>query len=310
MTRPPLRAGGCASVGQGSSQQLVERRRAASARRGQDLDEITSPSIRTWRAERLKATGSTTVAKSYRLMKAILQTAVDDDLLRTNPCRIKGAGKEEADERPTATIEQVFDLAEAMGPRWRLMVLLGAFACLRPEELAELRRHSVDLDECSLHVTQASPELTNGRRVTGDPKSRAGKRTVYLPDFLLPELRRHLQWFAEKERDGLIFVGEKGAPFRRSTFGRKWRKARAKVCMPGHFRFYDLRHTGNTLAADTGAKLKDLMVRAGQSSERAQLIYQHSTAKHQQKLAQGIDVEMRARLREASRGAQRGAREA
>lgn len=277
---------------------------------GKDLDEITPPSVRTWRAERLKATGATTVAKSYRLLKAILQTAVDDDLLRSNPCRIKGAGKEEADERPTATIEQVFDLADAMGPRWRLMVLLGAFASLRPEELAELRRRSVDLAACSLRVTQASPELTNGKRVTGDPKTRAGKRTVYLPDFMLPELRRHLQWFAEKEVDGLLFIGEKGAPFRRSTFGRKWRKARTKVGMPENFRFYDLRHTGNTLAADTGAKLKDLMVRAGQSSERAQLIYQHSTAKHQQKLAQRIDGEVRARLREASPRAQRDAREA
>ncbi|GHE10637.1 hypothetical protein GCM10010339_67500 [Streptomyces alanosinicus] len=76
---------------------------------GKDLDEITPPSVRTWRAERLKATGATTVAKSYRLRKAILQTAVDDDLLRTNPCRIKGAGKEEADERPTATVRQVFE---------------------------------------------------------------------------------------------------------------------------------------------------------------------------------------------------------
>ncbi|KFG05956.1 MULTISPECIES: tyrosine-type recombinase/integrase [Streptomyces] len=276
---------------------------------GKDLDEITPPSVRTWRAERLKATGATTVAKSYRLLKAILQTAVDDDLLRTNPCRIKGAGKEEADERPTATIEQVFDLADAMGPRWRLMVLLGAFASLRPEELAELRRHSVDVDECSLRITQASPELTNGKRVTGDPKTRAGKRTVYLPDFLKPDLRRHLQWFAEKEPNGLLFVGEKGAPFRRSTFGRKWRKARTKVGMPDNFRFYDLRHTGNTLAADTGAKLKDLMVRAGQSSERAQLIYQHSTVKHQRRLAQGIDTEVRAQLREAG-SAQPGAREA
>ena len=264
---------------------------------GKNLDEITPPSVRTWRADRLKATGATTVAKSYRLLKSILQTAVDDDLLRNNPCRIKGAGKEEADERPTAAIEQVFDLADAMGPRWRLMVLLGAFASLRPEELAELRRHSVDLDECSLRVTQASPELTNGRRVTGDPKTRAGKRTVYLPDFLLPELRRHMQWFAEKRPDGLLFIGEKGAPFRRSTFGRKWRKARSKVGMPDNFRFYDLRHTGNTLAADTGAKLKDLMVRAGQSSERAQLIYQHSTAKHQRRLAHAIDAEVQQQLR-------------
>lgn len=43
-----------------------------------------------------------------------MQTAVDDDLLLTNPCRIKGAGKEEADERPTSSVEQVFDLADAM----------------------------------------------------------------------------------------------------------------------------------------------------------------------------------------------------
>ncbi len=39
------------------------------------------------------------------------------------------------------------------------------------------------------------------------------------------------------------------------------------------------------------------MVRAGQSSERAQLIYQHSTAKHQRKPAQSIDVEVRQQLR-------------
>lgn len=97
----------------------------------------------------------------------------------------------------------------------------------------------------------------------------------------------------------LLFVGEKGAPFRRSTFGRKWRKARTKVGMPDNFRFYDLRHTGNTLAADTGAKLKDLMVRAGQSSERAQLIYQHSKSKHQRRLAQGIDAEVRQQLLES-----------
>jgi integrase len=151
-----------------------------------------------------------------------------------------------------------------------------------------------------LWIRRAAPELTNGRRVVGDPKSRAGKRPVYLPDFVVPEVRRHLQWFAAKEPDGLLFVGERGAPFRRSTFGRKWRKARVKVGMPENFRFYDLRHTGNTLAADTGAKLKDLMVRAGQSTPTAQLIYQHSKKKHQRKLAEGIDAEVREQRRAAA----------
>lgn len=57
------------------------------------------------------------------------------------------------------------------------------------------------------------------------------------------------------------------------------------------------------------AKLKDLMVRAGQSSEWAQLIYQHSRAKHQRRLARGIDAETRQQLREPA-AKQTGAKEA
>ncbi len=110
-----------------------------------------------------------------------------------------------------------------------------------------------------------------GHRVTGPTKSEAGKRLLVLPAFLHTDLRRHLDWFAEKKPDGLLFVGERGAPFRRTTFGRKWHKARVRVGMPDGFRFYDLRHTGHTLSTQSGATLKDTMVRAGQSSERAAL---------------------------------------
>ncbi|WP_435176408.1 tyrosine-type recombinase/integrase [Actinacidiphila sp. bgisy145] len=274
-----------------------------------DLDEIAPARVRAWRAERLEATGATTVAKSYRLLKAILGTAADDELIRRNPCRIKGAGKEEAEERPVATVEQVDAVAEVMGPRWRLMVYLAAYGSLRPEEQAELRRSDVVLpkepdevkrrrdvsrDPVLLRITRASPELTTGRRATGNPKSRAGKRTVVLPGFLTVNVRRHLDWFAAKEPDGLLFIGERGAPFRRSTFGRKWRKARAKVGLPENFRFYDLRHTGNTLVTQSGGTLKDAMVRAGQSSEKAALIYQHSTLERQKEVAAGLDARVRA----------------
>jgi hypothetical protein len=51
------------------------------------------------------------------------------------------------------------------------------------------------------------------------------------------------------------------------------------------------------------------MVRTGQSSKRAQLIYQYSTAKHQHKLGQGIDAEVRQQLREPD-AKQEGAKEA
>ncbi|MBD2832687.1 MULTISPECIES: tyrosine-type recombinase/integrase [Streptomyces] len=270
---------------------------------GLDLDEITAPRVRTWRTERLSSTGAaTTVAKAYRLLKAIMETAVDDELIRRNPCRIRGAGKESSAERQIASVAQVDALADVLGPRWRLMVFLGAYGPMRPEEQAELRRKDVDLDEMTIRVRMAAPELTTGRRAPGDTKSDAGKRVVVLPAFLRTDLRRHLDWYAEKGPDGLLFVGEKGKPFRRSTFGRKWRRARVLVGMPDGFRFYDLRHTGHTLATRSGATLKDTMVRAGQSSEKAALIYQHSDLERQQEVASGLDDLVRSARKKADQG--------
>ncbi|MFI8511240.1 tyrosine-type recombinase/integrase [Streptomyces sp. NPDC085460] len=257
---------------------------------GLDLDEITPPRVREWRAERLAATGAaTTVAKSYRLLKAILETAADDELIRRNPCRIRGAGKEVSKSGQVATVEQVDALAEAVGIRWRLMVYLGAYGPMRPEEQAELRRKDVDVDNVTIVIRKAAPELATGKRAEGPTKSEAGKRVVVLPEFLRTDLKRHMDWYAEKGPEGLLFVGEKGAPFRRSTFGRRWRKARVKVGMPASFRFYDLRHTGHTLSTRSGATLKDTMVRAGQSTEKAALIYQHSDHDRQKEVAGGLD---------------------
>ncbi|MFI0905733.1 tyrosine-type recombinase/integrase [Streptomyces sioyaensis] len=271
-----------------------------------DLDQITPPRVREWRAEKRAVTGATTVAKSYRLLKAVMETAADDELIRRNPCRIKGAGKESAAEREIATVAQVDALADAVGLRWRLMVYLGAYGPMRPEEQAELRRKDADLDTMTIRVRQAAPELTTGRRAVGDTKSEAGKRYVVLPTFLHKDLRRHLDWYTEKGPEGLLFVGEKGAPFRRSSFGRKWRRARMAVGMPENFRFYDLRHTGHTLATRSGATLKDTMVRAGQSSEKAALIYQHSDLERQREVAGGLDQMVRAARKEAAEGPDQG----
>ncbi|MFE2552240.1 tyrosine-type recombinase/integrase [Streptomyces sp. NPDC059355] len=271
-----------------------------------DLDEITPPRVRAWRADRLTVTGATTVAKSYRLLSAIMGTAEDDELIRRNPCRIRGAGREVAAEREIATVAQVDALAEAIGIRWRLMVYLGAYGPMRPEEQAGLRREDVDVDAMTIRVRIAAPELNTGKRAEGPTKSGAGKRIIVLPEFLREDLRRHVEWYAEKGPGGLLFVGEKGAPFRRTTFGRKWRKARVKVGMPASFRFYDLRHTGHTLATRSGATLKDTMVRAGQSSEKAALIYQHSDHERQKEVAGGLDGMVRAAREKAAEQARQG----
>ena len=54
-------------------------------------------------------------AKSYRLLRAVLNTAVDEDrIIPRNPCRVRGADRNNPAERPVLTVAQVFELADAM----------------------------------------------------------------------------------------------------------------------------------------------------------------------------------------------------
>jgi len=192
-----------------------------------EVADITQPVVPRWRKTPLDSgVGSVTVAKAYRLLKTILNTAVDDGLIRRNPCRIKGAGDEKSAERPVLMMGQVFDLADAFTDRrYRLLVLLAVFCSLRWGEVAALRRKHIDTSAGLIRIEAAVVELTNGALVTGPPKSPAGVRWVSIPAFLLPDVAEHLEHFTSHAGDCLVFTGPKGAQLRRSNFSRQWRKA-------------------------------------------------------------------------------------
>lgn len=127
-------------------------------------------------------------------------------------------------------------------------------------------------------------ELVDGSLVTGPPKSEAGKRAVTLPAFLVPEITAHLEQFTVPDDDNLVFAGPKNGPLRRPNFSKTWRHATESAGLTG-FHFHDLRHTGNHIAAATGASLRELMGRMGHSTTRAALIYQHRTAERDRLIA-------------------------
>ncbi len=254
---------------------------------------ISTQDIRTWRLELLKAVGKPTVAKCYRILHAMFATAVDEDeLLARNPCSIRGASYIATEERKIATPEQVFAIANAIQPRYRLMVLLATFAQLRFGELVGLRRSAIDLAACELHVEIATGELDDGTRYDDDPKSRAGKRPVAFPGALVEDIELHLATFAQSGAQGRLFVGRHGGIPRRRNFNRVWKAALRAAGVPAEtdFHFHDLRHTGGTWSAQTGATLKDVMARTGHSSTRAALIYQHATRERDQMIAAGLNA--------------------
>jgi integrase len=184
-------------------------------------------------------------------------------LIRRNPCRIKGAGQDKTDERPTATLDQVLAVADAIQPRYRLLVLLAAFAQLRFGELIALRRHSIDLDLTELRVRRATAEMEDGSQVDDDPKSEAGKRPISLPRALRTDIELHLARYAEPGPAGRLFVGSLGGVPRRRNFNRIWKRALATAGVPAELdlHLHDLRHTGSTWSAQSGATIKELMAR-------------------------------------------------
>ena len=73
------------------------------------VGELTLARVRRWRA-RLLASGVSeiTTAKAYRFLRAVMNTAVDDGLIKRTPCRIKGAGSEDSPERPVLAVAEVY----------------------------------------------------------------------------------------------------------------------------------------------------------------------------------------------------------
>jgi integrase len=137
-------------------------------------------------------------------------------------------------------------------------------------------------------------ELNAGKLLVGPPKSRAGKRTVAIPARILPDIRKHLNDYVAHDPAALVFTGRGGGVLRRNNFRRDsyWSAVVASLGLPG-LHFHDLRHTGNHLAAQSGASLRDLMDRMGHDSVRAAMIYQHGTSEAGKAIADSLDAKIK-----------------
>lgn len=272
---------------------------------GRSISEITPAAVRTWYAaldEQVQAkraasvrplasptsVGSATQSHAYRLLKAIMNTAVDDELIARNPCRIKGASTYQHPERPTLDIRDIEELARSVPPRYRATVYVLAWGAIRLGEAAELRRKDVDLDRLEIRVERAVYPLDGEYRVQ-TPKSRAGIRTVILPEFVVDELRAHLATFSPLGPEGLVF------PTRSDTCAYNGIQLAITRTLRQlgheHVRVHDLRHSGQLLAATSGATLADLQQRMGHSTVNAAMAYAHASRDNGRSIAERMNAQ-------------------
>jgi len=179
-------------------------------------------------------------------LRALLATAVEDDLLDANPSagvRIVVAAKAEEESVETVkalTEDELARLLSEVADEYRLLVSLLAGAGLRISEALPLRWQDVDFGRRRLLVRRS---LSRGQ--IGAPKTRHGRRDVPLSEGLARAL-----WSERKRRarvaDGdLIFPGVDGYLDRGTVF--RAVKAAAKRAGVPWCGLHTLRHSAATI---------------------------------------------------------------
>lgn len=247
------------------------------------LGSITPLEVRRWYHERQDNTGATRLRQSYSLLRTILNTAVRDGLLPSNPCQITGAGVDRIAERPYLSREQAEALADAMPAQMRVLVVVTLWAHLRLGELLALRREDFDVKRGTLHIHRQIVRTKSGPIET-TTKTKNG-RVVHLPSQAREALADHLASRESAARDDWLFTHSSGQPLARHHVGLAWSRARKKTGLDG-YHFHDLRHAGLTYVAQKGATTRELMARAGHTSVRAAMIYQHASERRDAELAE------------------------
>lgn len=232
---------------------------------------------------------------AYRLLGRIYSDAISDGIVRETPVRVRGARQGPPPRQGHAlTVEEILAVAEHMPPGRGLAVILSAFCALRPGEVLALRRRSIDQVDHVVHVRETASARYGGGAHIGPTKTAASNRTVNYPAELHDQIAEHLAEYAAPGKVGYLFPSpvNAGDPLSSGSYLTNVKRA-AKAAGLEDVRPHDLRHSGATLAAGTGATLRELMARLGHTSPEIAMQYQHSARERDRAIADALGASLR-----------------
>ena len=198
-----------------------------------------------------------TVARAVTILASIIDDAVLDQRVSTNPARGVSLPPVSRPAHTYLTHDEVRRFAEAAGGVREVIIYTLAYTGLRWGELAGLHAEDVDLKRGRIHVNRAAVEA-GGQIVVGTPKSHE-LRTVPVPDFVAAMLRDHLPV------TGIVFPNSQGGYMMSPRSKGWWAKALNQSGVP-RVTPHELRHTAASLAVQSGAHVKALQRMLGHAS--------------------------------------------
>jgi integrase len=159
-----------------------------------------------------------------------------------------------------ATTQQVWALHDALEPRYRAGLLLGAFVGLRAAEVCGLRVADVDFLRGIVHPVVQYPDE--------ELKTETSRTPVPIPKDLVLELSRHVEEFSTT----WVMCDAAGRQMGPWQLQAAFRVARAQVKgLPEGFRFHDFRHYYASLLIASGLDVKIVQARLRHASAKTTL---------------------------------------
>ncbi|GAA1566122.1 site-specific integrase [Kribbella sancticallisti] len=174
---------------------------------------------------------------------------------------------------------------EALGLKWSDVDLDGGILQVRRSRNKPHYVHGCGDKPCGRKIPGHCPERVSTRPDAAPTKSRAGRRTIGLPDELVGILHTHQkQQAGEKEAarqlwtdEGWLFASRTGKPLNARTDHQEW-KDLLKAAGIRKGRLHDARHTAATVMLLLGIPERAVMDAMGWATTAMAKRYQHITA--------------------------------
>jgi integrase len=233
---------------------------------GMRMDAVSRADVQTLVKAWAAGSAARTVEGRYSILAIMLRAAVKDRVIPTSPCvDIKLPKIEPRSALVPITTETVLALREAISPRYRAFVTLGAGTGMRRGEMLGLTLDRVAFDFATVRVDRQLARTSRADLVSfGPPKTESSTRTIPVAQVVMNAIRDHDAVFGHHE-SGLIFTSESGSLLTTSTIHTAWQRAARQIGVDATP--HDLRHY-----------FASVQIRAGQSVKVLQALLGHKSA--------------------------------
>ena len=228
-----------------------------------------------------------TVNHYHRFLSTVLSSAVQWQVIFSNPCERVKPPKIERKETAYLDEEQARQLLAALDHedmQHKTIVYTLLQTGLRRGELCGLEWDDVDMEKCVLHVRRSSLYLPGEGIFTDETKNRSSERTIQIPVDLVQILRSYRAWQNEQrlaagdrwQESGRIFTSWDGAPIFPNSITHWFTNFIQRNGLPP-ITLHGLRHTSATLLIAAGTNIRTVSARLGHSQTSTTMnIYAHA----------------------------------